>query len=375
MERRIRMSESLRCIGCGAVIQSDQPDQLGYTPKAVLEKGMQTNEVYCQRCFRLRHYNEIQDVALTDDDFLKLLNELGKKDALIVNVVDIFDFNGSLIPGLHRFVGDNPVLLVGNKVDLLPKSLKPQRLVQWMTERAHEAGLRPVDVVLTSAKKATQMETLLETIEHYRQGRDVYVVGVTNVGKSSLINQLIQQTAGLQQVITTSRFPGTTLDKIEIPLADGQFLIDTPGIIHRSQMAHYLGKKDLAIIAPHKEMKPKVYQLKEQQTLFLGGLARFDFEKGVCRSFVVYAANDLHIHRTKLANADTFYQQHVGGLLQPPRPGEVAAFPELVRHVFSVKEKTDIVFAGLGWICVAKPAVIAAYAPKGVDVQTRKALI
>ena len=35
-----------------------------------------------------------------------------------------FDFNGSLIPGLHRFIGDNPVLLVGNKVDILPKSLK-----------------------------------------------------------------------------------------------------------------------------------------------------------------------------------------------------------------------------------------------------------
>ena len=76
---------------------------------------------------RLRHYNEIQDVSLTDDDFLRLLNEIGEKDALIVNVVDIFDFNGSLIPGLHRFVGNNPVLLVGNKVDILPKSLKNRR--------------------------------------------------------------------------------------------------------------------------------------------------------------------------------------------------------------------------------------------------------
>lgn len=62
------------------------------------------------------------------------MNGLGTEDALIVNVVDIFDFNGSLIPGLHRFIGDNPVLLVGNKVDILPKSLKP-KMVQWMRER------------------------------------------------------------------------------------------------------------------------------------------------------------------------------------------------------------------------------------------------
>ena len=67
--------------------------------------------------------------------------------------------------------------------------------------------------------------------------------------------------------------------------------------------------------------------------------------------------------------------KHVGGLLQPPRPGEVNEFPELVRFEFSVKEKTDIVFAGLGWITVTQPAVVAGWAPKGVNVMKRKALI
>ena len=331
---------------------------------------------HCQRMsFRLRHYNEIQDVSLTDDDFLRLLNELGKADALIVNVVDIFDFNGSLIPGLHRFVGDNPVLLVGNKVDLLPKSLKRGRLTQWMRERAHEEGLRPIDILLTSARKSNEMADLLEKIEEYRNGRDVYVVGVTNVGKSTLINQIIKQTAGVQDLITTSQFPGTTLDKIEIPLDDGHYLFDTPGIIHRHQMAHYLGKKDLKIIAPHKEIKPKVYQLNAGQTLFLGGLARFDFIQGDRAPFVAYVSNDIDPHRTKLEKADAFYEKHIGGLLQPPRPDEVESFPELVRFEFSIKEKSDIVFAGLGWVTVTKPAVVAGWAPKSVDVLTRKALI
>ena len=61
-------------------------------------------------------------------------------------------------------------------------------MIQWMKERAHEAGLRPVEVLLTSAKKANEMENLLKKIEEYREGRDVYIVGVTNVGKSTLIN-------------------------------------------------------------------------------------------------------------------------------------------------------------------------------------------
>lgn len=369
------MTEEIQCIGCGAIIQTENKEKIGYTPKRTLESGLESGEIYCQRCFRLRHYNEIQDVALTDDDFLRFLNEIGTKDALIVNVVDIFDFNGSVIPGLHRFVGDNPVLLVGNKVDILPKSLKRSKMTQWLRERAHEEGLRPVDVLLTSAKKTAEIQELLEKIEHFRNDRDVYVVGVTNVGKSTLINQIIEQTAGEKDVITTSRFPGTTLDKIEIPLDDGHFLIDTPGIIHRHQMAHYLGKKDLKIIAPQKEIKPKIYQLNAEQTLFLGGLARFDFISGEKSSFVAYVANDVFIHRTKFLTADDFYKRQVGNLLQPPRENEVADFPELTRFEFSIKEKTDIVFAGLGWITVTKPGVVAGWAPKGVAVIRRKALI
>ena len=249
--------EDILCIGCGAPIQTKYKDRLGYTPQSALEKGMETGELYCQRCFRLRHYNEITDVQLTDDDFLRLLHEVGDSNALVVNVVDIFDFNGSVIPGLPRFVAGNDVLLVGNKKDILPKSVKTRKVTQWLTERAHEEGLRPVDVVLTSAQNKQAIKELIEKIEQYRKGRDVYVVGVTNVGKSTLINAIIQEITGDKEVITTSRFPGTTLDKIEIPLADGSHIYDTPGIIHRHQMAHYLSAKNLKYISPKKEIKPK----------------------------------------------------------------------------------------------------------------------
>ena len=113
----------------------------------------------------MRHYNEITDVHITDDEFLKLLHEVGDSDALVVNVIDIFDFNGSIIPGLSRFVAGNDVLLVGNKKDILPKSVKDGKVTQWLTERAHEEGLRPVDVILTSAQNHHAIKDLIDTIE------------------------------------------------------------------------------------------------------------------------------------------------------------------------------------------------------------------
>jgi len=354
-------------------IQTESPDELGYTPRSSLAK----EEIVCQRCFRLKHYNEVQDVSLTDQDFLNILNQLGQTDSLIVKVIDIFDFNGSWLPGLHRFVGKNPILLVGNKADLLPKSTKHNRLVQWMKSQAKELGLQPIDVLFVSSTKGHHIREALEQIDQYRQGRDVYVVGCTNVGKSTFINRIIKEVAGKGDVITTSHFPGTTLDIIEIPLEDGKALIDTPGIINHHQMAHFVDKADLKLITPKKEIKPRVFQLNEEQTLFFGGLARFDYMKGGRKSFVCYLSNDLTIHRTKLENADQLYENHVGELLQPPRSDYADGFPEMVRREFTIKEgKTDIVFSGLGWVTVNDPGVkIAAHVPKGVSVMLRKSLI
>ena len=93
-------------------------------------------ELVCRRCFRLRNYNELQPVSLTGDDFLKILNGIGEKEGIVVKIVDIFDFNGSWISGLHRFVGNKDILLIGNKVDLLPKSINPNRVINWMKAEA-----------------------------------------------------------------------------------------------------------------------------------------------------------------------------------------------------------------------------------------------
>lgn len=372
-------TEDLYCIGCGAKIQTTTPDTLGYTPQSALKKGLANGELYCQRCFRLRHYNEIMPVSLTDDDFRRLLSQIREANALIVYVVDIFDFNGSMIPGLHRFVGENPVLLVGNKEDVLPRSLKRPKLTDWLRQQANLNGLRPVATTLLSAKNGHDVDDLLQLIDRYRGDRDVYVVGVTNVGKSTLINRILKQNTGVADLITTSRFPGTTLDKIEIPLGEDHVLVDTPGIIHPEQMAHFLTADTLKYVAPQKEIKPRVYQLQAAQTLFFGAVARFDLitAKTTAKTSGVtaYFENNLMIHRTKLANADAFYDRHAGELLTPPTAADLAKLPALTRHEFHPTEKSDLVIEGLGWVTVPAHVTVAGWAPAGVSVLLRRAMI
>ena len=75
----------------------------------------------------MKHYNEIQDVSLTDDDFLRILNGIGKSDALVVKIVDILIL---MVAGYLAYIvsGNNKVLLVGNKADLIPKSVKHDKV-------------------------------------------------------------------------------------------------------------------------------------------------------------------------------------------------------------------------------------------------------
>ena len=51
-------------------------------------------------------------------------------------------------------------------------------------------------MVLISAHKGWGIDALLESINRFRNHQDVYIVGTTNVGKSTLINKLIEQSVG-----------------------------------------------------------------------------------------------------------------------------------------------------------------------------------
>ncbi|GGG86531.1 ribosome biogenesis GTPase YqeH [Paenibacillus radicis (ex Gao et al. 2016)] len=366
---------ALSCAGCGVSLQSERQEEAGYLPESALKR----EPVICQRCFRIRNYNEASSVAVDQDDFLRLLGSIGETDSLVVHIVDLYDFEGSLISGLQRFVGNNPVLLVVNKVDLLPKSMNLNRIRNWVQQQAKAEGLRTVDIVLCSAKRNIGFDHVIEALERHRKGRDVYVVGATNVGKSTLINRLIRDYSDLERELTTSRYPGTTLDAVHIPLDDDKDIIDTPGIVYASRMTEIVPRSFLQSLLPDKSIKPLVYQLNDKQTLFISSLVRFDFVEGERQSFTLYISNALNVHRTKLERADELYKEHRGELLGAPSREELDEMPAWTRHSLRIPRgaKKDIFIAGLGWIQAngTTGAIVDLYAPKGIKVLMRDSLI
>ena len=373
------LDNKIYCIGCGAEIQSENQNKQGYLPKSVVEKSIDENNLVCKRCFRLKNYNEVSDVELGAEDFYKLIKTLSKKDGLIVKVVDIFDFSGSWIEDVIDIVGNNKdIVLVANKLDLLPKSVKQNKIKQWLFKMLKAKGIKVKDILLISAIKNHGIEEAAARIDELRNGKDVYIIGATNVGKSTFINKLIELTTGDKNVITTSHFPGTTLGMIEIPLDRATSIYDTPGIILDYDIAHYLDAKSLKLVMPKKEIKARVFQLNAEQSLFFGGMARVDFVKGERQSFTLYASNLVDIHRTKLSNADALFEKHLGTLLKPPFEDNISIFKNQVRKNFKIDDrKIDIVISGLGWITVNSDSgcEIDIYVPEEIEVFVRESII
>jgi 30S ribosome assembly GTPase len=328
--------------------------------------------IYCQRCYRIRHYNELDPVIQDSDSYLKILGQIASTNSLVVQIIDLFDVAGSWIPGIHRHIGNNQLLIFGNKIDLFPQSVKVGKLKEWVQGYAKELGVRALDVVIGSAAKQDRLTEVRQAIERYRKGRDVYIVGVTNVGKSTFLNYLLEK-----PIITTSPYPGTTLDVIHIPLDDERHIVDTPGIVKENRLSEWISPPDLGKVMPKSRLNPKTYQLNSGQTIFLAGLARFDYVEGDRQAFTCYCSNQLYLHRTKREQADAFYDKHVGGMLQPP--SELGKIPPFTKHQMVLKGKVrqDVVISGLGWIACGKERgiIIDVFAPKGIEVTLRNSII
>lgn len=359
-----------KCIGCGATIQTSDASKPGFVPDNVLNSG--DERLICQRCHKIKNYGKFTNSQITDEEFRKTISAISKEKALVVYVIDIFDFEGSLIEDLNDLVGNNPILVVANKKDVIPHAVKDLKLRNKIKSYIDANGIRNVqDLIVTSAAKIQNIDKLVDKIVDNMVSSKAYIVGTTNVGKSTLINAVIKKYSDLNiDLVTTSKYPGTTLDVIEIPLDESHKLLDTPGVVNRHQITHVVDEKTLSKILPKKEVKQRVYQLNDKQTLFIEKLAAMSFVKGERSAFACFFSNDLEIHRSKYENKDDIWTnpQVLKYGTDLPR--------KLVTLTMPMHGKHDIVISGLGWIRVeSRGQEIEMEIPQNVRIFVREALV
>jgi len=368
----------------------------------------------CKRCHGLQNFGKV-DTALrpgwTDEPlmsqskFRELLAPLREKPAVIIALVDLFDFAGSVLPELDAIAGENPVILAANKVDLLPSKMGQHRAENWVRRELEYMGIKSIANVggavrLVSCKTGFGVAGLLTKARQLadEMDTDVFIVGAANAGKSTLINHVLERNSRREPArakkragnanaskgaVTVSPLPGTTLKFIKVDLGDKKSLYDTPGLLVPGTLTQLLTPEELKIVVPKKEVEPITFRVASGKCVLVGGLARIEVI-GDTKPFLFtfFVANDIKLHPTSSANADNFIETHTGALLTPPLQKREESF-EWEHHDVEIEGSgwkeaaADVSLCGLGWVAITGAGIarVRITVPKGIGVSVRPPLM
>ncbi|KAI4502156.1 hypothetical protein M0802_002838 [Mischocyttarus mexicanus] len=402
---------NIPCGGCGALLHCKNHSLPGYLPSEIF-MGITNEELkimVCQRCHFLKHYNTALEVKVSSEEYPELLKVIQTKKCAVILMVDLTDFPCSIWPDIGTILHPRtPIFVVGNKVDLLPKDSPSfeNHIKKCLLRAVENTGILPKNikhVSLISAKTEYGVEELINKLHNIWKYRgDVFLIGCTNVGKSSLFNSLLQsdyckvKAANLIQRATISLWPGTTLNLLKFPILNPtgkrlyyrtlrlqaekaeehsrQFMInhkllvsgdikyatlegsvgktfssnkidntkwdlfssssyksnrdkfgldetspeykdshwcyDTPGTIQPDQIVDLLTIDEIIKTLPNKIISPRTFIVQPEETIFIGGLGRFDYLEG--NSYIrctIFASHMLPITMCRFIDADDLYKE------------------------------------------------------------------
>ncbi|SDL42107.1 Ras superfamily GTP-binding protein YlqF [Franzmannia pantelleriensis] len=144
---------------------------------------------------------------------------------VVLEVLDARLPYSSANPMLAELTEHKPVLKILSRADLAD----PARTAEWVAHFDAQPDTRALAVTTTNARELKRIPKLChELAGHIRADRDVrvMVMGIPNVGKSTLINGL----AG-RKIAKTGNEPAVTKRQQKVRIDGRVALIDTPGVL------------------------------------------------------------------------------------------------------------------------------------------------
>ncbi len=301
------------CFGCGVKLQSDDKEKLGYIPPKKLDDAK-----YCMRCFRMINYGENKEVS-TPKDVKEIINKINKDVRFVIFLVDYLNINDEIIK-IFSSIKKRKVLVV-NKCELLPKNIKKSRIEEYL--RGYYKITDPI--ILKGGKRNHGAKSVYNYLKD-NDIKETYILGLSNSGKSTLINDLMDVLKSNMTKITVNSKANTTLDFIRVNLSEDLMLIDSPGFILNKSLNHDAALKSITAYS---------MQMKECETVSL-----LDD-----KCYLKFDAKTPIIFYTNVNSKKTIKKYY-------------KAAPGLTSTIKIDKENVDIVLYGIGFVTIKKPVNI-----------------
>lgn len=304
-----------KCIGCGVELQNTNQYKDGYVEDI--------DFVLCERCFMIKNYGQNKVIKKSNVDYMKILDGIKEED-VVVYVSSLLTLNLDYIDKFKN------VILVLTKRDLLPKSIKDNKIISYVKKKYSNIE----DVIVVSAYKKFNLDILYNKLNNCGN-RNIYFVGITNSGKSTLINEMIKSYNGYMGDITMSNYPSTTLGVVDVNVGELN-IKDTPGIVIENSIINYLDNKDIKKVNSKKEIKPITIQIEGKGAILIDELIRIEYETDKS-SMTFYVSNSLKVDGISMKN---------------PRLAE-----QYIRK-YQVLDNEDLVIEDIGFIKFTKETIV-----------------
>ena len=197
-----------KCIGCGLTLQSDDKNKKGYVPSEAKNKN------YCQSCFRLMHYgiNENTLVPKENEQIINYVNKKAKEVFFITDFISVCDKNIDL----YKNINVKKKLIV-NKSDIIPTNISFSQI------KAYLKNIYSINEEVIFTNKFNNNNSLIKKL----YGKEVYFLGASSCGKSSLINNLLVK-FGKDKYLSESYNENTTKEFIKLSFPNFT-IYDSPG--------------------------------------------------------------------------------------------------------------------------------------------------
>lgn len=372
---------SKKCAGCGIELQFEDEKKEGYVPE---EKFIMEGDLLCQRCFKIKNYGKNSVNNFKSEDYSKEVLNSVKKSDIILPIFDIIDFEGSFTEEILDYLRDYRSIVLVNKTDLLPGFVHPAEIADWIKNRLAEEDIVPENIAFISAKNKYGINGVIRKIKSvFPEGKvKAVVLGVSNVGKSSVINLLLGKNK-----ITTSKYSGTTLKSINNKIPDTNITItDTPGLIPKEKRLSDMISVETGLkLVPAGEISRKTFKLGDGQIFMFDAFCRFKVKENEIEDkiegeniykpmFSAYSSKNVKFHVAKEERVEDLLQ---GDFFEILKGEEKKKYFEnkFVTFETTVEENEDLVISGLGWVNVKRgPLTIELTVPEGVKVIVRPSI-
>ncbi len=333
------------CIGCAEILQSENEKEKGYIP---FEKHILGGNLICKRCFRLKNYSEIPREIEDKEQYFEIVSKTIKNVDIVMPIFDAIDLEPSMSNEILDLLEDKRVFTVLNKIDLLPKYYAKTEIARWFKNILIDENIFPEQEAYISTKNNFGLNGILKkikTMSRDKKNISVAVIGVSNVGKSSLLNKLIKKSN-----LTVSKFSGTTRKSIKNKVNFKDITItfyDTPGLIPDGRIQELLSPKKAVKLVPNKEISRKTFKLKENQYFMLSNLVYFKVNSNC--EIQVFASKNVEFHITNDKKYMELLEKDFFKLLSKEESHEYLKNSFITKNI-ELEKGYDLSVGGLGFI-------------------------